>query len=89
MSKEFNETMYFKMEKQNENKTVELMRNVYNSLLEKEYEPVNQIIGYIISGDPTYITSHNNARRLIRQKDRSELLEELLLFYLKNNNIIE
>lgn len=89
MSKEFNETMYFKMEKQSENKTVELMRNVYNSLLEKEYEPVNQIIGYIISGDPTYITSHNNARRLIRQKDRSELLEELLLFYLKNNNIIE
>lgn len=89
MSNEFNETMLFKIKKVKENKMVEILKSVYSSLIEKGYEPINQIVGYIISGDPTYITSHNNARKLIRQVDRNELMEELLVFYLKSNKIID
>lgn len=89
MSNEFNETMLFKIKKVEENKMVEILKSVYSSLIEKGYEPINQIVGYIISGDPTYITSHNNARKLIRQVDRNELMEELLVFYLKSNKIID
>jgi len=58
---------------------------VYRALSDKGYDPVNQIVGYMISGDPTYITGYNNARSLIRRIDRNELLEELVDFYLKNN----
>ena len=58
---------------------------VYRALSDKGYDPVNQIVGYMISGDPTYITGYNNARSLIRRIDRNELLEELEDFYLKNN----
>ena len=54
---------------------------------EKGYDPLNQLVGYIISGDPTYITSHNGARKLITRIDRDELLEEIVGSYLKNNNI--
>ncbi|MGF0039316.1 IreB family regulatory phosphoprotein [Peptoniphilaceae bacterium SGI.131] len=89
MSKDFKETMQFSVAKQEDDSTVDLMKKVYGALKEKDYEPINQIIGYIISGDPTYITSHNDARKIIRQKDRNELLEELLVFYLKNNGIIK
>ncbi len=83
----FGETMLFTPfddEKKNIN---DILDNVYKSLIEKGYNPENQIIGYILSGDPTYITSHNDARKLIRQIDRDELLEEILRFYIEKNNI--
>ena len=58
------------------------MTSVYNSLQEKGYNPINQIVGYILSEDPTYITNYNNARSLIRKLDRDELLQELVKKYL-------
>lgn len=60
-----------------------ILSSVYNSLREKGYNPINQIVGYILSEDPTYITNHNNARTLIRQLDRDELLRVLLKSYLQ------
>ena len=59
-----------------------ILTSVYQALLEKGYNPINQIVGYILSEDPTYITNHNNARALIRKLDRDELLQELLKSYL-------
>ncbi|MDR1532690.1 MAG: IreB family regulatory phosphoprotein [Clostridiales bacterium] len=64
----------------------EILMSVYKALKEKGYSPVNQIVGYILSGDPTYITSHNNARSLIGKLDRDELLEEIVMFYINANN---
>jgi len=60
----------------------EIMTSVYNSLMEKGYNPINQIVGYILSEDPTYITNYNNARALIARIDRDELLQELVVTYL-------
>ena len=60
----------------------EILSSVYNSLMVKGYNPINQLVGYIISEDPTYITNYNNARALICRIDRDELLQELLLSYL-------
>ena len=60
-----------------------ILTTVYNALQEKGYNPINQIVGYILSEDPTYITTHNNARSLIRKIDRDELLQALLKSYLK------
>lgn len=62
--------------------TKEIMQQVYAALAESGYNPVSQIVGYILSEDPTYITSHNNARALIRRVDRDELLQELVKTYL-------
>ena len=62
----------------------EILSSVYNSLVVKGYNPVNQIVGYILSEDPTYITNYNNARQLICRLDRDELLQELLRSYLNN-----
>lgn len=62
----------------------EILSSVYNSLMVKGYDPINQIVGYILSEDPTYITNHNNARTLIRKIDRDELLQTLLRSYLQN-----
>ena len=59
-----------------------ILNTVYNALQEKGYNPINQIVGYILSEDPTYITNFNNARTLIRRLDRDELLQELVRFYL-------
>ena len=59
-----------------------ILTSVYNSLQEKGYNPINQIVGYILSEDPTYITNYNNARSLIRKLDRDELLQELVKKYL-------
>lgn len=70
----------YKMESLNEAR--EILSQVYESLKEKGYNPNNQLIGYILSGDPTYITNHNNARSLIRKIERDELLEEILNVYL-------
>ena len=59
-----------------------ILTSVYDALQEKGYNPVNQIVGYILSEDPTYITNHNNARALIRKLDRDELLQALVKHYL-------
>ena len=59
-----------------------ILTSVYDSLKQKGYDPINQIVGYILSEDPTYITNHNNARALIRRLDRDELLQELVKQYL-------
>ncbi|WEK53146.1 MAG: IreB family regulatory phosphoprotein [Candidatus Cohnella colombiensis] len=58
---------------------------VHDALQDKEYHPINQIVGYLLSGDPAYIPRHNNARSLIRKKERDELIEELVRFYLGQN----
>ena len=63
-----------------------VLSTVYEALTEKGYNPVNQIVGYIMSGDPTYITSHRNARSLIMKVERDELVEEVLRQYIKNNS---
>ena len=63
----------------------DVLKIVFQALSEKGYNPVNQIVGYIMSGDPTYITSHNNARSLIMKVERDELVEEVLRAYIKNN----
>lgn len=84
MNDKFNRTMKFNVDKEKVNQAEEILKNVYKSLREKGYNPINQLVGYILSGDPTYITSHNNARSLIRQLERDELLEELLRSYLEN-----
>ena len=64
----------------------DILQQVYIALKDKGYNPVNQIVGYIMSGDPTYITSHNNARSLIMKVERDELVEEVLKAYIKNNH---
>ncbi len=61
----------------------EILSSVYNSLIEKGYNPINQIVGYILSEDPTYITNYNNARALVCRLDRDELLQELVKYYLQ------
>ena len=75
-------TMSFRVEKEKNLKTKEILKEVYQALEEKGYNPINQIVGYILSGDPTYITSYNDARNLIRQLDRDELLEKLVRNYI-------
>lgn len=72
------ETMSFKVERDKNIKAKEILTDVYNALVEKGYNPINQIVGYILSGDPTYITSHNNARNKIRTIERDELLEKMV-----------
>ena len=73
------ETQYFgRLEKEPENEAKRILMAVSNALREKGYNPVNQIVGYILSGDPTYITSYQNARVLIRKLERDELLDEAL-----------
>ena len=79
---EFDKTMNFKVEREENTKCREVLKEVYQSLVEKGYNPINQIVGYILSGDPTYITSHNGARNLIRQVERDELLEEMVKNYI-------
>ena len=76
------ETVSFNVEKEKNKRTKEIVKEVYKALSEKGYNPINQLVGYILSGDPTYITSHNNARKLIRQIERDELLEEMVTTYI-------
>lgn len=76
------ETMSFTVEKDKNIKAREILKEVHQALVEKGYNPINQIVGYILSGDPTYITSHNNARNLIRQIERDELLEKMVRSYI-------
>ena len=78
----FDKTMNFSVEKENNLKVKETLKEVYDALVEKGYNPINQIVGYILSGDPTYITSHNDARNKIRKVERDELLEKMVKNYI-------
>lgn len=75
-------TMQFDFSKNKKDLTKTILTEVYNSLIEKGYNPVNQLVGYLISGDPTYITNYNGARALVRKLERDEILEEVLKSYL-------
>ena len=81
-----NNTQYFRVEKEPELQVKDVLKVVFAAMKEKGYNPVSQIVGYIMSGDPTYITSHNNARSLIMKVERDELVEELFKEYIKNNH---
>ncbi len=78
------ETMMFQVDAEEKTAAAMIIESVFQSLKEKGYNPLNQIVGYLISGDPTYITSYNNARGLIRKLERDELLEEFVREYLKS-----
>jgi len=78
-------TQFFKVQTDNMNSVKKILALVYEALTEKGYDPVNQIVGYIMSGDPTYITSHKNARSMIMKVERDELVEELLKEYIDHN----
>lgn len=82
MTQDLEHTVMFKVDKEEMPKAKEVLLIVYQALQEKGYNPINQLVGYLLSGDPAYITSHNNARNLIRRLERDELLEELLVNYL-------
>lgn len=79
-----NKTIQFSLKDEREETTRQILVTVYDALVEKGYNPINQLVGYILSEDPTYITTHNNARSLIRRLDRDELLQDLVKEYLKN-----
>ena len=75
-------TMTFSIGDQTEQMIRDILTQVYDALKEKGYNPINQLVGYILSEDPTYITTHNNARNLIRRIDRDTLLQSLVKYYL-------
>ena len=79
-------TQYFKVKTEPEVQVKEVLDLVYTAMDEKGYNPVNQIVGYIMSGDPTYITSYKGARSMIMKVERDELVEELLKEYIKNKS---
>ena len=79
-------TQYFNVKTEPEIRVKKVLDLVYNAMAEKGYNPVNQIVGYIMSGDPTYITSHTGARSMIMKVERDELVEELLKEYIKNES---
>ena len=79
---EFDKTMHFQVEREENVRSREILKEVYEALVEKGYNPINQIVGYILSGDPTYITSHNDARNKIRAIERDELLEKMVKNYI-------
>ncbi|MBE5949992.1 MAG: IreB family regulatory phosphoprotein [Lachnospiraceae bacterium] len=82
---EINKTQFFRVQKETQPVVKDVISSVYEALSEQGYNPINQIVGYIMSGDPTYITSHNGARSLIMKVERDEIVEELLGDYIKNN----
>lgn len=79
-------TQYFKVKTEPEVQVKEVLDVVYTAMEEKGYNPVNQIVGYIMSGDPTYITSYKGARSMIMKVERDELVEEILKEYIKNRS---
>ena len=81
-AQDINTTMTFSVGAQSEEDTKRILTTVYEALLEKGYDPINQIVGYILTEDPTYITSYKNARSLIRKIDRDELLNTMVRKYL-------
>lgn len=80
---DFGNTQFFQVPQEQTYAAADVLEKVYEALAEKGYNPVNQIVGYIMSGDPTYITSHNNARSLIMKVERDDLLEETIRFYIE------
>jgi uncharacterized protein (UPF0297 family) len=84
MSNTHDETMMFRVDTDQPTEASVIITTVYQALKEKGYNPINQIVGYLLSGDPTYITSHMNARSLIRKLERDELLEELVQKYVED-----
>ena len=86
MENNLGNTQYFKVKTEPEVRVKEVLDLVYNAMAEKGYKPVNQIVGYIMSGDPTYITSYKGARSTIMKVERDELVEELLKEYIKNES---
>ncbi|WP_277998892.1 IreB family regulatory phosphoprotein [Moorella sulfitireducens (nom. illeg.)] len=82
MSEDMQETMMFKVQKEEKIKVRNVLEEVQAALKEKGYDPINQLIGYLLSGDPAYITSHKGARNLIRRVERDEIIAELLKNYL-------
>ncbi|MCH4168825.1 MAG: IreB family regulatory phosphoprotein [Streptococcaceae bacterium] len=81
------ETVRFEFDDSNKKQISETLSTVYFALNEKGYNPINQIVGYILSGDPAYIPRYQDARNLIRRHERDEIVEELVKFYLKNHGI--
>lgn len=79
-------TMRFDASKNESNKVSNMLHTVYDALEEKGYNPINQIVGYLLSGDPAYIPRHNDARNIIRRFERDEVLEEVLKVYLEESN---
>ena len=79
-------TIQFSIRQEPENEMRLILRQVYQALDEKGYNPISQMVGYILSEDPTYITTHNNARSLVRRIDRDELLQELVREYLSKDD---
>lgn len=79
-----NNTMKFSSGSEGQNHVHDILKVVYEALQVKGYNPISQIVGFIMSGDPTYITSHNNARSLIGRLERDEIIEEIVTEYLKN-----
>ncbi|MBQ2798600.1 MAG: IreB family regulatory phosphoprotein [Ruminiclostridium sp.] len=77
-------TMPFSLKDERENEMKEILSTVYDALKEKGYNPINQLVGYILSEDPTYITTYNNARSLIRHIDRDELLQAMVKNYVNS-----
>ncbi|GAJ99045.1 MULTISPECIES: IreB family regulatory phosphoprotein [Geomicrobium] len=86
MSSKDNTVKFNVQDEQAEVNVQEILFNVYNALEEKGYNPINQIVGYLLSGDPAYIPRHNDARSLIRRLERDELIEELVRHYLKGTD---
>ena len=84
--KDLSSTQFFQVESGPQIQAKDILEIVYNALVEKGYNPVNQIVGYIMSGDPTYITSYKGARSTIMKVERDELVEELLKEYIKNES---
>lgn len=81
------ETMMFKVGAEEASEASVVIRSVCKSMKEKGYNPINQLVGYLLSGDPAYVTSYNNARSMIRKLERDELLEELIRSYIKANQL--
>ena len=84
MSENLHDTQFFQTVQENKMDVSQVLELVYNALSEKGYNPVNQIVGYVMSGDPTYITSHKSARSLIMKVERDDILDLLLSDYIKN-----
>ena len=82
--KDITNTQFFQVETGPQIQAKDILEIVYNALVEKGYNPVNQIVGYIMSGDPTYITSYNGARSLVMKVERDEIVEELLNAYIRH-----
>ena len=86
MANNLGNTQYFSVKKEPEISVKDILKVVYTAMAEKGYNPVNQIVGYITSGDPTYITNYKGARSMIMKAERDELVEELLKEYIKNKS---